>query len=69
MLAQTLRTLERDGFVHRAARPVIPPCVDYSLTPLGRQAAEHVWALTRSVEGNVGTVLAARESYDRARES
>ena len=25
MLAQTLQTLERDGLVHREARPVIPP--------------------------------------------
>ncbi|WP_445076235.1 winged helix-turn-helix transcriptional regulator, partial [[Kitasatospora] papulosa] len=28
MLAQTLQTLERDGFVHRDAKPVIPPRVD-----------------------------------------
>src|SRR5690242_11075247 len=39
MLAQTLQTLERDGFVHREARPVIPPHVEYSLTPLGDGAA------------------------------
>jgi DNA-binding HxlR family transcriptional regulator len=35
MLAQTLRTLEADGFVHRDAQPVIPPRVDYSLTERG----------------------------------
>ena len=35
MLAQTLKTLERDGFVHRDAQPVIPPRVDYSLTERG----------------------------------
>src|SRR5919197_3362021 len=40
MLTQTLQTLERDGLVHRDARPVIPPRVDYSLTELGREAAE-----------------------------
>lgn len=33
MLTQTLQTLERDGLVHRDAQPVIPPRVDYSLTP------------------------------------
>jgi DNA-binding HxlR family transcriptional regulator len=38
MLAQTLQTLERDGFVYREAHPVIPPHVDYSLTPLGEEA-------------------------------
>ncbi|MER6857236.1 winged helix-turn-helix transcriptional regulator, partial [Streptomyces pilosus] len=32
VLTQTLQTLERDGMVHRDARPVIPPRVDYSLT-------------------------------------
>ena len=35
MLAQTLQVLERDGFVERRAYPVVPPHVDYRLTPLG----------------------------------
>jgi DNA-binding HxlR family transcriptional regulator len=35
MLAQTLKTLERDGLVLRKAQPVIPPRVDYSLTARG----------------------------------
>jgi len=35
MLAQTLKTLERDGLVSRRAQPVIPPRVDYSLTERG----------------------------------
>jgi len=40
MLAQTLKTLEADGFVNRAAQPVIPPRVDYSLTRSGHELAE-----------------------------
>jgi DNA-binding HxlR family transcriptional regulator len=40
MLAQTLRTLERDGLVLRVARPVVPPHVEYSLTPLGEGLVE-----------------------------
>ncbi|BAG19760.1 transcriptional regulator [Streptomyces sp. SID4928] len=67
MLAQTLRTLERDGFVDRDAKPVIPPRVDYSLTPLGIEAAEQVWALARWTERRVDAVRAAREAYDGAR--
>ncbi|MEV2244695.1 helix-turn-helix domain-containing protein [Streptomyces sp. NPDC049970] len=67
MLAQTLQTLERDGFVHRDARPVIPPRVDYTLTPLGREAAEQVWGLARWVERRLDAVEAARETYDGAR--
>jgi DNA-binding HxlR family transcriptional regulator len=39
MLAQTLKTLERDSFVHREAQPVIPPRVDYSLTDRGQELA------------------------------
>jgi DNA-binding HxlR family transcriptional regulator len=65
MLAQTLQALERDGFVHRDAKPVIPPRVDYSLTPMGREAAEQVWALSRWVEGKLDAVFAARKAYDK----
>ncbi|MER5205032.1 helix-turn-helix domain-containing protein [Streptomyces sp. NPDC002825] len=67
MLAQTLQTLERDGFVHRDAKPVIPPRVDYSLTPLGEGAARQVWELARWTEQQVGAVEAARERYDTMR--
>lgn len=67
MLAQTLQTLERDGFVSRDAKPVIPPRVDYALTANGREAAQQVWALSRWVEDKVGDVLAARERYDERR--
>jgi DNA-binding HxlR family transcriptional regulator len=68
MLTQTLQTLERDGMVHRDAHPVIPPRVDYSLTGLGREAAEQVRALTLWTEGRLGQVEEARRAYDEARE-
>ncbi|MGW0735918.1 winged helix-turn-helix transcriptional regulator [Streptomyces sp. NPDC002851] len=67
MLAQTLQTLERDGFVHRDAKPVVPPRVDYSLTDLGKEAAEQVAALGRWTEKRTPTVLENRERYDEAR--
>jgi DNA-binding HxlR family transcriptional regulator len=66
MLAQTLQTLVRDGFVHREAHPVIPPHVDYSLTPVGEEAARQVLALARWVESRVPDVMTARDAYDEA---
>ncbi|MFE4604465.1 winged helix-turn-helix transcriptional regulator [Kitasatospora indigofera] len=64
MLAQTLQTLERDGFVLREAHPVIPPRVDYSLTPLGKEAAELVSTLAHWSERRVPAVEQARARYD-----
>ncbi|MCX4393610.1 helix-turn-helix transcriptional regulator [Streptomyces sp. NBC_00053] len=66
MLSQTLHALERDGLVHREARPTNPPRVDYELTPLGRQVAERLLALIELVEGRMPEVLAARTHYDEA---
>ena len=40
MLTQTLRSLERDGLVLRKVHPVVPPKVEYALTPLGRTLIE-----------------------------
>ncbi|MEW2162970.1 helix-turn-helix domain-containing protein [Streptomyces sp. NPDC007084] len=68
MLTQTLQTLERDGLVHRDAKPVIPPRVDYSLTELGREAAEQVRSLARWTEVRMADVERSRAAYDEARE-
>ncbi|WP_055535737.1 winged helix-turn-helix transcriptional regulator [Streptomyces graminilatus] len=67
MLAQTLQTLERDGLVHRDAKPVIPPRVDYSLTDLGREAAAQVKALAVWTAERMPDVDRARRTYDEAR--
>jgi DNA-binding HxlR family transcriptional regulator len=60
MLAQTLQWLEGDGLVLRVAHAVVPPHVDYSLTPLGREAASHVRALADWIEGNMPAIAGAR---------
>ena len=45
MLAQTLDALAYDGLVLRVAHQVVPPHVEYSLTPMGQEAAEKVRGL------------------------
>jgi DNA-binding HxlR family transcriptional regulator len=57
MLAQTLVALEGDGFVLRTALPVIPPHVEYSLTPLGREVAERLEVLVDWIEDNLPRIL------------
>ena len=66
MLAQTLQALERDGLVYREARPVNPPYVEYSLTPLGQDVATRLMGLIGLVEDHMPEVMAARERYDAA---
>jgi DNA-binding HxlR family transcriptional regulator len=60
MLAQTLKTLESDGLVHRDAQPVIPPRVDYSLTDRGHELAALLmplvaWVAEHADEAVAGT--------------
>lgn len=57
MLAQTLQWLEKDGFVLRTAYPVVPPHVEYSLTPLGKEVAQRVKVLAQWIEENIGEIL------------
>lgn len=59
MLAQTLQELEADGFVLRTAHAVVPPHVDYELTPLGQEASAHLVPLIRWIEAAMPRVLAA----------
>lgn len=67
MLTQTLQTLERDGLVHRDAKPLIPPHVTYSLTSLGREAAEQVRDLALWTEQRLPAIQQARQAYDAAK--
>ncbi len=60
MLAQTLRTLEADGFVHRDAQPVIPPRVDYSLTDRGTELVTLLLPLFGWVVANADEIVGER---------
>ncbi|WP_446742619.1 winged helix-turn-helix transcriptional regulator [Silvibacterium acidisoli] len=60
MLAQTLRTLEEDGFVLRKVHETKPPKVEYSLSPFGRELGERMQVLTSFVEQNVDRAMKNR---------
>lgn len=66
MLAQTLQWLEGDGFVLRTAYPVVPPHVEYSLTPLGLEVAQRVEVLADWIEDKLPQILAARAGRPEA---
>ena len=66
MLAQTLQQLEADGFVLRVAHDVVPPHVDYSLTPLGQQASAHIVALSGWIEANLPLMAIQTQAKDAA---
>ncbi|TDE00915.1 winged helix-turn-helix transcriptional regulator [Jiangella asiatica] len=65
MLTVTLRQLERDGLVRRTVYPVVPPRVDYELTPLGATLHDTIEALVTWTERHQAEIAAARDEYDR----
>ena len=67
MLAQTLQWLESDGFVLRKSYPVVPPHVEYSLTPMGVEVARQVEGLADWIEGNLHRILDERRARERPR--
>lgn len=64
MLTTTLRQLERDGLVRRTVHPVVPPRVDYELTPLGVTLHETIQSLVTWTEQHQPEIAAARADYD-----
>lgn len=68
MLIQTLRDVEHRGLVHRHVHNVVPPRVEYELTPLGRIFAEPVEMLYQWGEDNKAA-LDQMEANTKAAES
>ena len=66
MLAQTLQWLEADGFVLRVQYPVVPPHVEYSLTPLGQEVALRVRDLADWIEVKLPEIMRAKPQTDAA---
>jgi DNA-binding HxlR family transcriptional regulator len=67
MLTQTLRQLERDGFVTRTAYPTVPVTVEYRLTALGLELAGVVGAIRTFAYARMPQIEAARVDFDRNR--
>ena len=65
MLTTTVRHLERDGILTRKVFPVIPPRVDYALTPLGKDLLKPVENLVEWVEGNWEKIEKSRGTFDQ----
>jgi DNA-binding HxlR family transcriptional regulator len=64
MLTLTLRHLERDGLVERTVYPVVPPRVEYRLTPLGATLLETIQALVTWTVEHREEIASARAAYD-----
>ncbi|MBP1857360.1 winged helix-turn-helix transcriptional regulator [Rhizobium herbae] len=66
MLTQTLRDLQRDGYIGREVFPTQPPSVEYSLTPLGQSFLVLVKGLVAWSVAHHEAIRAARTEYDAA---
>ncbi|WHO75039.1 helix-turn-helix domain-containing protein [Rhizobium sp. BT03] len=66
MLTQTLRDLQRDGYIAREVFPTKPPSVEYSMTELGRSLYLPLSQLLNWAEANHDAVRAARSRFDSA---
>lgn len=68
MLTQTLRSLERDGLVRRTVYPVVPPKVEYTLTPLGETLIDLLVVIDAWAERHMDEILEERQRHDRQEE-
>lgn len=66
MLTQTLRNLEANGLVERKVYPVVPPKVEYSLTPLGDTLTELLQSVCQWAEQHLPELNAAKASHDKS---
>jgi DNA-binding HxlR family transcriptional regulator len=64
MLTETLRHLQRDGFLSRTVIPVAPPQVEYALTPLGHSLSAALGVLADWSSLNHNAIRAARQDFD-----
>lgn len=66
MLTQTLRDLQRDGYISRHVFATVPPSVEYRLTPLGESLMPALRALVAWAVDNHPRIAEARQTFDAA---
>ena len=64
MLTQTLRDLERDGYVIRTVYPEVPVRVEYELTPMGRGLVKPLYQLVTWADAHHDDINRSRKGYD-----
>lgn len=64
MLTQTLRELQRDGYIGRTVFPTQPPSVEYEMTPLGASLMASIVPLVDWANRHHDTIRAARSQFD-----
>ena len=64
MLTETLRNLQRDGFISRTVFPTTPPQVEYALTALGESLQGTLGVLAEWSRQNHDAIRVARTVYD-----
>ncbi len=63
MLTKTVRQMESDGLVTRTVYPVVPPHVEYTLTPLGQSLGAAFCGVWVWAEKHSGEIAAARQQF------
>jgi DNA-binding HxlR family transcriptional regulator len=63
MLTKTLRQMESDGLLIRTVFPVIPPRVEYDLTPLGSSLSEAFCGIWIWAEKHRDEIEATRKAF------
>ena len=66
MLTQTLREMERDGLLVRTVFPVVPPRVEYELTPSGKSLCAAFCEVWHWAERNHAAVAQARAAFENS---
>jgi DNA-binding HxlR family transcriptional regulator len=69
MLTQTLRQMERDGLIARTVHPVVPPKVEYKLTPIGMSLGAAFCGVWIWAADNLDRVELARRAFDATKTS